>query len=165
MAEPGGWWRHPAPAQRTCPTPPARSWWLAFGLLVTAVFVLHLNARNRQADHIAEVAEELRLANQRLETGAVEIAEQAHLAALGAEIGVALTQRDGLAAMLQRCAGVLVKHLNAAFARIWTLSEDQNMLELEASAGIYTHNQRRARARAGGLVQDWPHRPGSAAAP
>ncbi|HLN00664.1 MAG TPA: CHASE domain-containing protein, partial [Bryobacteraceae bacterium] len=112
---------------------------LAFGLLVTAVFVLHLSARNRQSDHIAQVAEELRLANQRLEIHTAEMAEQGHLAALGAEIGVALTQRDGLDIMLQRCAGVLVKHLGAAFARIWTLSEDQNVLELEASAGIYTH--------------------------
>ena len=112
---------------------------LAFGLLVTGIFVLHLRGKIRQSEHIAEVAEELRLANQRLEIHTREIAEQADLEALGAEIGVVLTQCDGLAVMLQRCAGVLVKHLDAAFARIWTLSRDGRVLELEASAGIYTH--------------------------
>jgi len=112
---------------------------LAFGLLVTAVFVLHLRAKAKQSDHIAEVAEELRLANQRLESHAVEMAEQARLAALGSDMGVVLTKGDGLTIMLQRCAGVLVKHLDAAFARIWTLSEDQKVLELQASAGMYTH--------------------------
>ncbi len=112
---------------------------LAFGLLVTAVFVLHLRAKAEQSDHIAQVAEELKLANQRLEIHAVEINEQARLAALGSAIGVVLTKSDGLAIMLQRCAGVLVKHLDAAFARIWTLSEDQKVLELQASGGMYTH--------------------------
>jgi hypothetical protein len=33
----------------------------------------------------------------------------------------------------------LVEHLDAAFARIWTLNEQNDILELQASAGIYTH--------------------------
>jgi anti-anti-sigma regulatory factor len=41
--------------------------------------------------------------------------------------------------MLQRCASTLVKHLDAAFARVWTLNAKENMLELQASAGMYTH--------------------------
>jgi PAS domain S-box-containing protein len=61
------------------------------------------------------------------------------LAALGADIGVALTQSDTKRDMLQRCAEALVKHLDAAFARIWTLSDMENVLELQASAGLYTH--------------------------
>jgi PAS domain S-box-containing protein len=40
---------------------------------------------------------------------------------------------------LQECAQALVKHLDAAFARIWTLNEGSDVLELKASAGIYTH--------------------------
>ncbi len=112
---------------------------LGFGLLATVAFAFHLNAKIRQSDRIAQVARELQLANQQLKVGAAEMAEQAHLAALGAEIGVALTRRDGLSVLLGECAGVLVKHLDAAFARIWTLSEDQKMLILEASAGLYTH--------------------------
>jgi signal transduction histidine kinase/ActR/RegA family two-component response regulator len=33
----------------------------------------------------------------------------------------------------------LVQHFDAAFARIWTLNADTNILELQASAGSYTH--------------------------
>jgi PAS domain S-box-containing protein len=43
--------------------------------------------------------------------------------------------RDGL----QRCAQLLVRHIDLAFARIWTLNTVTNTLELKASAGMYTH--------------------------
>lgn len=66
-------------------------------------------------------------------------AERARLAALGADIGSALTQADNLREMLQRCAETLVAHLDAAFARVWTLDGAENVLKLEASAGLYTH--------------------------
>lgn len=66
-------------------------------------------------------------------------AERARLSALGADIGAALTQGNTLRDMLQRCAETLVKHLDAAFARIWTLNEASAVLELQASAGMYTH--------------------------
>jgi PAS domain S-box-containing protein len=65
--------------------------------------------------------------------------ERARLSALGADIGAALTQNDNLPDMLQRCAETLVKHLEAAFARVWTLNETEAVLELQASAGMYTH--------------------------
>ena len=32
-----------------------------------------------------------------------------------------------------------MRHLDAAFARIWTLNEESNVLELQGSAGMYTH--------------------------
>jgi PAS domain S-box-containing protein len=41
--------------------------------------------------------------------------------------------------MLQRSAEAVVRHLDAALARIWTLNERQSALELQASAGLYTH--------------------------
>jgi len=44
-----------------------------------------------------------------------------------------------LKGMLHSCAGAMVRHLDAAFARIWTLSGDGCELELQASAGKYTH--------------------------
>jgi GAF domain-containing protein len=40
---------------------------------------------------------------------------------------------------LRECVEAIVRHIDAAFARIWTLNEAENMLELQASAGIYTH--------------------------
>lgn len=40
--------------------------------------------------------------------------------------------------MLQSSTEAVVRHLGAAFARIWTLNEQTNILELQASAGQYT---------------------------
>ena len=34
---------------------------------------------------------------------------------------------------------LIVQHLGASFARVWTLNEATNTLELQASAGLYTH--------------------------
>jgi signal transduction histidine kinase len=50
-----------------------------------------------------------------------------------------LTIEQPIEAMLQQCAQVMVESLNAAFARIWLLNDVEQMLELKASAGIYTH--------------------------
>ncbi len=66
-------------------------------------------------------------------------AEQARLAVLRAEVGVALTRRGSLRAGLQDCAEALVKGTDVAFARIWTLDSTARELVLEASAGLYTH--------------------------
>ena len=65
--------------------------------------------------------------------------EQVRLATLGAEIGEALVQSKDLESLLQVCAESIVAQLDAAFARIWTLNEKKNSLELMASAGMYTH--------------------------
>jgi PAS domain S-box-containing protein len=67
------------------------------------------------------------------------MAERARLASLAADVGVALTGADTLPGILQPCAEALVRHLGAAFARVWTLNDAENVLELRASAGLYTH--------------------------
>jgi PAS domain S-box-containing protein len=59
--------------------------------------------------------------------------------ALAIAVGSALTRGGSLREVLQRCAEAVVEHLDAAFARIWTLNEAESMLELQASAGLYTH--------------------------
>ncbi|MEO5802279.1 MAG: PAS domain-containing protein, partial [Verrucomicrobiota bacterium] len=58
---------------------------------------------------------------------------------LRADISGALVSGKTLPVVLQKCAEAVVNHLDAAFARIWTLKETENILELQASAGIYTH--------------------------
>lgn len=68
-----------------------------------------------------------------------ELKRRARQAALGADVGRAFTEGDRLQNTLQRCAESIVRHLNAAFARIWTLNAEENALELRASAGMYTH--------------------------
>ncbi|MGI8741782.1 MAG: PAS domain S-box protein [Bryobacteraceae bacterium] len=67
------------------------------------------------------------------------LADQSRLSALGRDVGIALTQSGDLSDMLRQCAQAIVEHLDAAFARIWTLNEPGNLLELQASAGLYTH--------------------------
>jgi PAS domain S-box-containing protein len=66
-------------------------------------------------------------------------AERARLAELGRDVGIALSQGDTLRELLQPCAETIVRYLNAAFARIWWLPPGSDVLELQASAGIYTH--------------------------
>ena len=68
-----------------------------------------------------------------------QIEERNRLATLAAETGIALARAETLREGLQQCAEALVRHLDAAFARIWTLNEPEQMLELQASAGLYTH--------------------------
>ena len=67
------------------------------------------------------------------------LAERVREGLLAGEVGAALTRSDTLQGMLQLCAEALVRHLDVAFARIWTLNEAENVLELKASAGLYTH--------------------------
>jgi signal transduction histidine kinase/DNA-binding response OmpR family regulator len=61
------------------------------------------------------------------------------LATFVATISDALNPSGTLREGLQHCAEVLVRHVEAAFARIWTLNQVTGVLELEASAGLYTH--------------------------
>jgi PAS domain S-box-containing protein len=67
------------------------------------------------------------------------LAEEISMRTLGADIGEALTKGNVLFEMLQTCCEAMVRDLDVAFARIWTLNEKENVLELKASAGIYTH--------------------------
>jgi PAS domain S-box-containing protein len=61
-------------------------------------------------------------------------------AALQTDIHAAFSAgtENTLPTMLQRSAEAVVRHLDGAFARIWTLNDRQNVLELQASAGLYT---------------------------
>jgi PAS domain S-box-containing protein len=68
-----------------------------------------------------------------------ELSVQTRYAVLGAEVGSILVRSKDLRSLLQLCTEAIVKHLDAAFGRIWTLNERDNVLELQASAGMYTH--------------------------
>jgi PAS domain S-box-containing protein len=67
-------------------------------------------------------------------------ARRARQTALRADIHAAfsLGTQGALSTVLQRSAEAVVRHLDAAFARIWTLNDRRKMLELQASAGLYT---------------------------
>jgi GAF domain-containing protein/CheY-like chemotaxis protein len=64
---------------------------------------------------------------------------QTRQALLMGDVGAALTRSDSLEQALQRCAEAMVQHLGAAFARIWTSNAHEPVLELQSSAGMYTH--------------------------
>ncbi len=67
------------------------------------------------------------------------LARQAQLTVFRAEVDYAITRSDRLENILEVCTNAVVTHLNAAFARIWTLNAAENVLELQASSGLYTH--------------------------
>jgi PAS domain S-box-containing protein len=69
-----------------------------------------------------------------------ELERRVHQAALGAEVGAALAEGNAsLRYVLQRCVESVVRHLDAAFARVWTIERGGDELELRASAGMYMH--------------------------
>jgi len=60
--------------------------------------------------------------------------------AFSTDVSNALSKTDApLDTILHECAEAVVRHTDAAFARIWLIKEAENMLELHASAGMYTH--------------------------
>jgi PAS domain S-box-containing protein len=87
---------------------------------------------------LQSVANVLATAVERAE-GEEAQARQARHTALRADVSAALAEGGSLQQMLQRCAQPLVEHLDAALARIWTLDIQENVLVLQASAGLYTH--------------------------
>jgi PAS domain S-box-containing protein len=68
-----------------------------------------------------------------------DASEKGRHVALGADVGKALIIGKDLREALQGCAEAMVRHLDAAFARIWVLNEKDEVLELYASAGMYTN--------------------------
>jgi PAS domain S-box-containing protein len=69
----------------------------------------------------------------------VTLERQVRQAALRAEVSATLAGGGTLPDILQWCMEAMVTHLGAAFARVWILDEEQDVLELLASAGMYTH--------------------------
>ena len=68
-----------------------------------------------------------------------EAERRARFKAFGEGVMVAFAQSGALRQVLQGCAEAVVRHLGAAFARVWTLNEQEGVLELQASAGLDTH--------------------------
>ncbi|MDP9411092.1 MAG: PAS domain S-box protein [Actinomycetota bacterium] len=73
---------------------------------------------------------------KRVEEVRARLARQAELRA---DVSAALSESEALQETLQRCTEAIVEKLGAAFARIWLFNQEENMLELQASAGMYTH--------------------------
>lgn len=68
-----------------------------------------------------------------------KVIEHANYAKFIGEVGIILSRSKILPDMLNECAEALVTYFNGSFARIWILNTKTQILELEASAGMYTH--------------------------
>ncbi|MCQ4574737.1 MAG: ATP-binding protein [Candidatus Brocadiales bacterium] len=112
----------------------------------------------RRRDEIGELASSFNVMAEGFDREITErkeaegrLAEQVQLAKLGEAVGVALTREETLRNMLQECTEAIVLHLNVVFTRVWTLNKDENVLELQASSGMYTRiDGRHSRVAVGG---------------
>jgi len=102
----------------------------------TRCFTQDISERKRLQEELRRAHGELE-ARQERQTEELRLREM--LAELAAEVGVALARAGNLRVVLQECTECLARNLDAAFARIWTLNAGGNVLELQASAGMYTH--------------------------
>ena len=59
------------------------------------------------------------------------------LATLAAKVGRAFTRGGPLREILDRCCSCIVRYLDGAVARIWTVDDSGTVLELQASAGMH----------------------------
>lgn len=132
-------WTASAPDGREIPLEVALTRIECSGRRIIQAFITDITERKR-----AELA--LREANRVLQQEIEQrtrvensLRERISMSALNTEVAVALNAGTGLRTMLQQCAQMVVRHLDVAFARIWTLNEATQTLELEASAGCYTH--------------------------
>jgi len=107
---------------------------------VTPVSLMMVAPRSSRGEHgivaivMRDISERIQLETDR--------AARFRMMSLSAEMGLVLNKQAELQKMLQQCTEVLVRHLDAALARIWTLEPEQDVLLLQASAGLYTHLDR-----------------------
>ena len=69
----------------------------------------------------------------------LELVERNCMLELDVEVATVINQKEAIPDLLQGCTKALVRHLDAAFARIWCLDETKQVLKLYASSGLYTH--------------------------
>ncbi len=67
------------------------------------------------------------------------LVERIRLISFIRDISISLSRGGTLHDILRYCTEAIVYNLEAAFARVWILNEKENILELQASAGMYTH--------------------------
>ncbi len=69
----------------------------------------------------------------------LDLVERNRMLELDVEVATVINQKEAIPDLLQGCTEALVRHLDAAFARIWCLDEPKQVLKLCASSGLYTH--------------------------
>ncbi|HTD88307.1 MAG TPA: response regulator [Candidatus Binatia bacterium] len=77
----------------------------------------------------------IRYAMERKRAARRAAAEQARLAGFGEAVGLALTRRDSLEDILDRCVTAMAQYLKASLGTIWVVDAEQGDMKLAASAG------------------------------
>ena len=94
----------------------------------------------KQAEHaLRQANHELQWEVEQRTRAEESLRDRVRMSTLTAEVAVALNAGTELEPMLQSLAELVTRHLDVAFVRIWTLNRTTQMLELQASAGCYTH--------------------------
>jgi PAS domain S-box-containing protein len=70
-----------------------------------------------------------------------DLLEQLRIAALTADVGMALALGDSLSDIMRRCAEAMVTHLDVSLARIRIATGKDNVMELQGSAGIGANDE------------------------
>src|SRR5207247_5690216 len=109
------------------------------GRQVIQALVTDITERKQAEQAIRDANRELHREIEQRTCAEESLKERVRMSTRNAELAVALNAGTELRAMLQQCAELVVRHLDVAFARIWTLNETTQTLELQASAGCYTH--------------------------
>jgi PAS domain S-box-containing protein len=109
------------------------------GRQVIQGFITDISARKQAELALREANRELHREIEQRTRAEESLKERVRISTLDAEVAVALNAGGELQPMLQRCCELAVQHLDVAFARIWTLNAATQMLELQSSAGAYTH--------------------------
>jgi PAS domain S-box-containing protein len=109
------------------------------GRQIIQAFITDITERKRAERALREANSELHREIEQRTRAEDSLKERVCLSTLNAGVALALNAGAELQPMLQRCSELMVQHLDVAFARIWTLNAATQTLELQASAGCYTH--------------------------
>jgi PAS domain S-box-containing protein len=109
------------------------------GRQVIQAFITDISERKQTEHALQEANRELRREIEQRTRAEESLNERVRTSTLSTEVALALNAATELQAMLQQCAELVVRHMDVAFTRVWTLNEATQTLELQASAGCYTH--------------------------
>jgi PAS domain S-box-containing protein len=109
------------------------------GRQLIQAFITDITERKQAERALRQANHELHREVEQRTSAEESLKQRVRMSTLNAEVAVALNAGVELQRMLQRCSELMVHHLDVAFARIWTLNAATQTLELQSSAGCYTH--------------------------